>query len=561
MTRVVGCVEQDLPSGKTLRLPPKYQASAQIGEGSYGVVVEAVNRETHEKVAIKQIPDAFEHPTTSKRVLRELRLLRHLDHENVMLMRDLVIAEDRGIFRELCVVTELMESDLASVIKSSADLTDDHHSFFIYQLLRGLKWLHSAGVVHRDIKPRNLLVNSNCDLKICDFGLARIEFGAGSFSQLCPMTEYVCTRWYRAPEILLSFKRYSYKVDVWSVGCVFAELKLTRPLWKGSDSGEQLARIMQDVGIPHQELIDRIGPDYVRQFIRRIRREHPHLSTKVADWHRALAKAPKPVDEVAASFLTKMLQFDPDHRANVQQALEDPYLADLHDEADEPTTRPIPHHIWEFERRRIDERTIRLEMFEELKFWTTQQVQECAGIVECSLDAAQFCKPLAACRTHMMRLIHPEHGATNVAPTATVETTVHSPRVNRKFRSCSACGRKLSTKPRWWCPACEAAFCRSCVRQRSFAGRAQICRDCQKPCCKHSLTAHCQVCGMGTRAEKIPAGESDVACMLCGLQVPVGAQVQKCQACGFFLCAVCVAFPCRLPDEVVYDDADSEDEG
>jgi serine/threonine protein kinase len=137
---------------------------------------------------------------------------------------------DRRDFKDLYIVTDCYECDLDRIISSTQTLTDGHHQYFLYQILRGLKYVHSANVLHRDLKPSNILVDANCDLAICDFGLAR-----GVSGDLDGMTEYVVTRWYRAPELLCENPSYDSAVDMWSVGCIFAELFVRRPLLKGRD--------------------------------------------------------------------------------------------------------------------------------------------------------------------------------------------------------------------------------------------------------------------------------------------------------------------------------------
>jgi mitogen-activated protein kinase 1/3 len=125
-----------------------------------------------------------------------------------------------------------METDMHRVIRTQ-ELSDDHCQYFIYQTLRALKAMHSANVLHRDLKPSNLLLNANCDLKVCDFGLARSAASQEDNSGF--MTEYVATRWYRAPEIMLTFKEYTKAIDVWSVGCILAEMLSGKPLFPGKD--------------------------------------------------------------------------------------------------------------------------------------------------------------------------------------------------------------------------------------------------------------------------------------------------------------------------------------
>jgi len=162
-----------------------------------------------------------------------LRSLVHtvfcLQHENLLSLQTLMQPLNAHSFQDLYMVSELMETDLSSVIKSSQHLSEEHLQFFMYQLVRGVKFLHTSNVVHRDLKPRNLLVNSNCDLKICDFGLARIDFPNLQW-KASVMTDYVATRWYRAPEIIVGWGKYSKSVDIWSIGCILGELINRKPL-------------------------------------------------------------------------------------------------------------------------------------------------------------------------------------------------------------------------------------------------------------------------------------------------------------------------------------------
>jgi len=165
--------------GSKFEVDKRYEVIDPVGSGAYGVVVAAKDLEADEEdnnlVAIKKIEKAFEHKVFAQRTLRELKILRLMQHDNVIGIKTLLKPKHRTEFNEIYLVSELMETDLAQIIKSNQPLTDDHIQFFLYQLLRGLKYIHSAGILHRDLKPRNLLVNSNCDLKICDFGLARAD--------------------------------------------------------------------------------------------------------------------------------------------------------------------------------------------------------------------------------------------------------------------------------------------------------------------------------------------------------------------------------------------------
>ncbi|CAM9846176.1 unnamed protein product, partial [Discosporangium mesarthrocarpum] len=228
----------------------RYTNLKPIGDGAYGFVCAADDQITGKRVAIKKVKDIFRHAGDAKRVLRELKLLRHFrPHENVVTILDIMVHPEHTVdIRDVYIVTNLMESDLDRIIASEQLLTDQHFQYFLYQLMRGLKYIHSAKVLHRDLKPPNIVLNSNCDLAICDFGLARgVEHGGEE------LTEYVQTRWYRAPELLCYSSTYDTAVDIWSVGCIFAEMLSRRPFFQGQNPVHQLKMIMDVLGCPTLE--------------------------------------------------------------------------------------------------------------------------------------------------------------------------------------------------------------------------------------------------------------------------------------------------------------------
>uniref|UniRef100_A0A8D3DPY8 Mitogen-activated protein kinase n=1 Tax=Scophthalmus maximus TaxID=52904 RepID=A0A8D3DPY8_SCOMX len=220
-----------------------------IGYGAFGVVWSVTDPRDGKQVALKKMPNVFQNLVSCKRVFRELKMLCFFKHENVLSALDILQPPHIDYFEEIYVVTELMQSDLHKIIVSPQPLSSDHAKVFLYQILRGLKYLHSAGILHRDIKPGNLLVNSNCVLKICDFGLARVEESDESRH----MTQEVVTQYYRAPEILMGSRHYSNSIDIWSVGCIFAELLGRRILFQAQSPIQQLDLITDLLGTPSME--------------------------------------------------------------------------------------------------------------------------------------------------------------------------------------------------------------------------------------------------------------------------------------------------------------------
>lgn len=301
-------------------VPEHYQTLSPVGSGAYGQVCSAVDSQTENKVAIKKLARPFQSAIHAKRTYRELRLLKHMNHENVIGLLDVFTpGTSLSDFQDVYMVTHLMGADLNNIVKTQK-LSDDHVQFLVYQILRGLKYIHSAGIIHRDLKPSNIAVNEDCELKILDFGLAR--------PTETEMTGYVATRWYRAPEIMLNWMRYTQTVDIWSVGCIMAELLTSRTLFPGTDHIQQLNLIMELLGNQSEEFMDKITSDSARNYIRSL----PTMKRK--DFKQVF----KGASPLAIDLLEKMLELDADGRINAEEALAHPYLAQYADPSDEPTS-------------------------------------------------------------------------------------------------------------------------------------------------------------------------------------------------------------------------------
>ncbi|KAK8870111.1 hypothetical protein IAR55_000681 [Kwoniella newhampshirensis] len=320
-----------------------YQVIDVIGEGAYGVVASALHTPSGTKVAIKKIAP-FDHSMFALRTLRELKLLKYFAQEgvseNIISVLDIVRPPSYDGFHEVYLVQELLETDLHRVIRTQ-DLSDDHCQYFLYQTCRALKALHSAEIIHRDLKPANLLLNANCDLKVCDFGLARsTQTGVpGEGNNQGFMTEYVATRWYRAPEVMLSFRMYTKSIDVWSVGCILAEMLNGKPLFPGKDYHHQLSLILDVLGTPMIDEFQAITSKRSREYIRSLPMRR----------RRTFASLYPNANPLAIDFLTKTLTFDPRKRYTVEQCLAHPYLNAYHDPEDEPSAQPLDPSFFDFD--------------------------------------------------------------------------------------------------------------------------------------------------------------------------------------------------------------------
>ncbi|KAF3700406.1 Mitogen-activated protein kinase 3 [Channa argus] len=341
--------------GQLFDVGPRYTNLTYIGEGAYGMVCSALDNMTSQRVAIKKI-SPFEHQTYCQRTLREIKILLRFHHENIIGINDILRARHIDQMRDVYIVQTLMETDLYKLLKSQR-LSNDHVCYFLYQILRGLKYIHSANVLHRDLKPSNLLINTTCDLKICDFGLARIADPEHDHTGF--LTEYVATRWYRAPEIMLNSKGYSKSIDIWSVGCILAEMLSNKPIFPGKHYLDQLNHILGVLGSPSQEDLNCIINMKARNYLQSLP-EKPKIP-----WEKLFYKA----DPKALDLLGRMLTFNPIKRISVEEALAHPYLEQYYD----PTDEPVAEEPFTFSMELDD---LPKEKLKELIFEETARFQE-----------------------------------------------------------------------------------------------------------------------------------------------------------------------------------------
>ncbi|OII71431.1 mitogen-activated protein kinase 2 [Cryptosporidium ubiquitum] len=366
-------------------IPSRYQVRHLIGTGSYGHVCEAYDSKENRLVAIKKIHRVFEDLVDCKRILREIAILSRLNHDHIVKILDICAPEDTEHFDEIYLVLEIADSDFKKLFRTPVYLSELHVKTLLYNLLVGLKYIHSAGIYHRDLKPANCLVNQDCGVKICDFGLARTVkkplemlncnsninnndnsmvsrkstlgsadikndnsqdnegFKQGGRFLKRQLTGHVVTRWYRAPELILLQENYTEAIDMWSVGCIFAELlnmlkenvayySDRSPLFPGSScfplspdnkqqsedyrfkirgNRDQLNMIFNVLGSPSDDDIEVLEKDDAKRYIRIFsKRSGIDLQTRFPG-----------ASVQSIDLLKKMLVFNPNKRITVDEAL------------------------------------------------------------------------------------------------------------------------------------------------------------------------------------------------------------------------------------------------
>ncbi|KAG0238278.1 Cyclin-dependent kinase catalytic subunit, partial [Mortierella sp. GBA43] len=286
-----------------------YHKEEKIGEGTYGVVYKAIEKATGRVVAMKKIRLENEDEGVPCTAIREISLLKELRHDHVVRLLDIIHDENR-----LYLVFEFLELDLKKYMDTLpttgiSGLPPDQVKEYLYQLIRGVEYCHARRILHRDLKPQNLLIDETRNLKLADFGLAR-AFGIPLRSH----THEVVTLWYRAPEILLGSPQYSTPVDIWSIGCIFAEMVMKKPLFPGDSEIDELFRIFRLRGTPTEDTWPGVTSlkDWKPVF---------------PSWHRQpLEKTLPTLCPEGIDLLDKMIEYDPARRISAKRALLHPYF-------------------------------------------------------------------------------------------------------------------------------------------------------------------------------------------------------------------------------------------
>lgn len=284
----------------------KYVKIEKIGEGTYGTVFKAKNQETGEVVALKKVQLDDDDEGVPSSALREICILKELKHKNIVRLYDVLHTEHK-----MTLVFEYCEQDLKKYFDTCGGSIDTATTrSFMFQLMKGLEFCHAKNILHRDLKPQNLLINKNGELKLADFGLAR-SFGIPVH---CFSAEVV-TLWYRPPDVLFGAKYYSTTIDTWSAGCIFAEISNAGlPLFPGNDVDDQLRRIFRLLGTPtHSTWPDAVKlPDF---------KDFPPFPANPM-WSAVLPNMSK----VGHDLLSKLIICNPSERITAEVALKHPYF-------------------------------------------------------------------------------------------------------------------------------------------------------------------------------------------------------------------------------------------
>lgn len=299
-----------------------FDIKKRLGKGAYGIVWKALDKRSNETIAVKKIFDAFRDETDAQRTFREIIFLKAFrSHPNIVKLHNVYKASNN---LDIYLIFEFMESDLHNIIKKGTILKDIHKRYVMYQLINAIKYIHSGNVIHRDLKPSNVLIDSKCRCKLADFGLARSVAMREENNDLRSdkavqplLTDYVATRWYRAPEILVASKRYTKGIDMWSLGCILGEMIRGKPIFQGSSTVDQIEKIVYTLPDITEQDIKSVGAGFGSVLLnKQISKE------KKITLNELLSGAPGD----ALDLVKSLLVLDPIGRLTAKQAINHPYV-------------------------------------------------------------------------------------------------------------------------------------------------------------------------------------------------------------------------------------------
>ncbi|CAM5144211.1 unnamed protein product [Natator depressus] len=300
-----------------------------LGVGANGLVLSAVDSKSCRKVAVKKI--TISDARSMKHAFREIKIIRRLDHDNVVKVYEVLGPKGADLqgeffkFNTVYIVQEYMETDLARLLEQGT-LTEEHAKLFMYQLLRGLKYIHSANILHRDLKPANIFISTeDLVLKIGDFGLARIV--DQHYSHKGYLSEGLVTKWYRSPRLLLSPNAYTKAIDMWAAGCILAEMLTGKMLFAGNHELEQMQLILETIPVVHEEDKEELL------------KVMPTFINSTWEVKKPLRKLLPELNGEAIDFLEKILTFNPRDRLTAEMGLQHPYMSPYSCPEDEPISQ------------------------------------------------------------------------------------------------------------------------------------------------------------------------------------------------------------------------------
>lgn len=333
---------------------PKYQISKLIGKGSYGEVYDIKDAKSHIHYALKKCMKIFETKTRALGTLTELRLGRLLNHRNINKLEEILIPYHLNSFGGIYYRSKLMKTNLGRYLNRNKYIPIKDIKYILFQMISALYYIHKRGVIHCDIKPDNILIGSNKETQLCDFGLSHVINPSKESLQ-----SYATTRWYRAPEVILGMK-YNEAIDIWSIGCVLGELLLGKPLFQGTNNFNQLDIIMDTLGCPE----DLSWVDASQRVIFAMNKNKKSRFDEIFSG----------CDESAVRLLSHMLLWNPKERYTAQQILYDSFFQDIDSETKREyqcinENQPIDPIIVDFDRKNIKLEDIRKLIIEEIKYY------------------------------------------------------------------------------------------------------------------------------------------------------------------------------------------------